>query len=230
MTRAGPPQATNLGASTLSRASAGRFSLYLRFLETHAATGAATISSGSLGEAVGVTASQVRKDLAQVGSLGHPGVGYPIAELIGALRLQLGLNRQWAVVVVGVGNLARALLRYRGFRQQGFRIVGLIDSDPGLVGQEIDGLRVRSVADMPATIAENHAELALLAVPAESAQEAADALVACGIRGILNFAPAVLRLPAGVRIVAIDLAAQLQQLAFLVQTSGADPVSESSGA
>jgi redox-sensing transcriptional repressor len=167
-----------------------------------------------------VTDAQVRKDLACLGNLGQPGIGYPTAELIAAIRGALGIDRDWAVALVGVGNLARALLRYRGFAQQGFRIVALFDVDPAKVGQRLDGLTISGVDQMPAVIAATGAELGLLTVPMEAAQQVADALVAAGIRGILNFAPAVLRLPSHVSLVSVDLAVQLEQLAFLVQVSG----------
>ena len=182
--------------------------------------GGAKVSSVQLGQALGVSDAQVRKDLATLGNLGHPGVGYRPQELIGAIRQALGLNREWSVALVGVGNLARALLRYRGFQQQGFRIVALFDADPAKVGQCIDGLEIHSPDQMSSVIARTGAELGLLAVPSETAQTVAEGLVAAGIRGILNFAPAVLRLPESVKLVSVDLAAQLEQLAFLVQMVG----------
>src|SRR5205085_6869667 len=118
------PEQDRLGApggqeAKLSRASVGRFSLYLRHLDRLQREGTATVSSGQLGDALGITDAQVRKDLAYLGNLGQPGIGYPTPELIQALRQRLGVDRTWKVVVVGVGNLARALLRYRGFEQQG---------------------------------------------------------------------------------------------------------------
>jgi redox-sensing transcriptional repressor len=167
-----------------------------------------------------VTDAQVRKDLAYLGNLGHPGIGYPTQELIAAIRTALGIDREWAVALVGVGNLARALLRYRGFKQQGFRIVALFDSDPNKIGQRVEGLEIHAPADLPRVVAATKAELGVLTVAAEAAQHVADALVAAGIRGLLNFAPVVLRLPPGVSLVAVDLAVQLEQLAFLVQMGG----------
>jgi redox-sensing transcriptional repressor len=220
MSKADPPpdpRGVPNGEPRLSRASVARFSLYLRHLEQFQRAGTKTVSSGQLGEALGVTDAQVRKDLAYLGNLGHPGVGYPTQEVIAALRRKLGVDREWRVAVVGVGNLARALLRYRGFQQQGFRIVALFDADPGKVGQSVDDLVVHSPEEMPAVVAATGAELGLLTVPAEAAQSVADALVAAGIRGVLNFAPVVLRLPAHVSLVAVDLTVQLEQLAFLVQ-------------
>jgi redox-sensing transcriptional repressor len=206
----------------LSRASVGRFSLYLRHLELFRREGIETVSSGQLGEALGITDAQVRKDLACLGSLGQPGIGYPAFELIAALRCKLGIDREWLTAVVGIGNLARALLRYRGFQEQGFRIVALFDSDPSKVGQRVEGLAVHAPADMPAVIATTGAELGMITVPSEAAQEAADALAAAGIRGLLNFAPVVLRLPAGISLVSVDLAVQLEQLAFLVHLANRD--------
>jgi redox-sensing transcriptional repressor len=208
------------GEGRLSRASVGRLSLYLRRLEGFLGEGTATVSSGQLGEALGVTDAQVRKDLGYLGNLGLPGVGYPIRELIGAIRRTLGIDREWGVAVVGVGNLARALLRYRGFQQQGFRIVALFDADPGKIGQWVEGLQVQPPERMAEVIRATGAELGLVTVPSESAQAVADALVAAGVRGLLNFAPHVLRLPPHVSLVAVDLTVQLEQLAFLVQWGG----------
>jgi redox-sensing transcriptional repressor len=206
----------------LSRPSAGRLSLYLRRLEILLREGSAKVSSGQLGDSLGVSDAQVRKDLASLGNLGHPGVGYQTEDLIAGIRRVLGLDREWAVALVGIGNLARALLRYRGFQEQGFRIVALFDADAGKVGQRVDGLAIHSPDEMPEVIAHTKAELGLLTVPSEAAQGVADALVAAGIRGILNFAPVVLRLPPPVRLVSVDLAVQLEQLAFLVQMSGTE--------
>jgi redox-sensing transcriptional repressor len=204
-------------SSRLSRASVVRLSLYLRRLKQLHQEGAATVSSGQLGEPLGISDTQVRKDLAALGSFGQPGIGYPTQELIAVIRRTLGIDREWAVVLAGVGNLARALLRYRGFREQGFHIVALLDSDPHKVGQEIDGLEVKPLSDAAEVIRATGAELGLLTVPAEAAQEVADVLVAAGVRGLLNFAPAVLRLPPRVSLVSVDLTVQLEQLAFLVQ-------------
>src|SRR5437660_1224620 len=127
-------RATNGSEARLSRASVGRLSLYLRRLETLLRQGTTRVSSGMLGEPLGVTDSQVRKDLASLGNLGHPGIGYAADELVSAIRRTLGIDREWRVALVGVGNLARALLRYHGFLERGFRIVALFDADPSKVG------------------------------------------------------------------------------------------------
>jgi redox-sensing transcriptional repressor len=217
-----PPVTADGGEPRLSRASVGRLSLYLRRLTRFQREGATTVSSGQLAESLGITDAQVRKDLASLGGLGQPGIGYPAGELSAAIRRTLGIDRDWSVALVGVGNLARALLRYRGFQQQGFRIVALFDADPAKVGQCVDGLTVHAPEEMAAVVSATGAELGLLTVPSEAAQAVADALVAAGVRGLLNFAPAILRLPPGVSLVSVDLTVQLEQLAFLVQMGGSD--------
>jgi len=175
------------------------------------------VSSSRIAEAVGVSDAQVRRDLAALGHLGQRGVGYDARELANAIRTALGIDRPWRAVLVGVGNLGRALLKYHGFRAQGFAIVGLFDSDPAKVGHEVEGLTVESVTTLPERVAALGAELGVLTVPAETAHTVAEALVEAGIRGILNFAPVVLKLPRRVRLVTVDLAIQLEQLAFQVQ-------------
>jgi redox-sensing transcriptional repressor len=207
----------------LSRASVHRFSLYLRHLERLQHEGSQKISSSQVGEALGINDAQVRKDLAYLGNLGQPGIGYPIGDLTAALRHRLGIDRPWPAVLVGVGNLARALLRYRGFQRQGFTFVALFDSDAAKVGHQVDGLPVHSPERMAEVIVATRAELAVIAVPAPAAQTVADTLVSAGIRGILNFAPTVLRLPPEVSLVSVDLAVQLEQLAFLVHLSQDEP-------
>jgi redox-sensing transcriptional repressor len=197
-------------------------SLYLRRLEELLREGTTRVSSTVLGEALGVRDAQVRKDLAPLGILGHPGVGYSAPELVSAIRRVLGIDRCWNVALVGVGNLARALLRYRGFADRGFRIVALFDADASKVGQRLEGLVIHDPADMPQVISETGAELGLLSVPSEGCQAVADALIAAGVRGLLNFAPQVLRVPPGISVVPVDLTVQLEQLAFLVQMSAAD--------
>jgi redox-sensing transcriptional repressor len=192
-------------------------SLYLRHLEDLLREHVTTVSSGQLGEPLGVTDTQVRKDLAYLGNLGLPGIGYPTHDLIAAIRRLLGIDRQWTVALVGVGNLARALLRYRGFAERGFRIVALFDSDPSKVGQRVDGLVIHAIDHVATVVRATGAELGVITVPSESAQAVADALVSAGVSGILNFAPTILRLPARVSLVSVDLTVQLEQLAFFVQ-------------
>jgi redox-sensing transcriptional repressor len=217
MSKVDPGRPTGPTDPRPSRASAARLSLYLRRLEAFRTEGVAKVSSRQLAAALGVGDAQVRRDLAQLGGLGHPGIGYATAELIAAIRQTLGLDREWPVILVGVGNLARALLRYQGFRQQGFRIEALFDSDPEKLGQTVDGLAIEPLDRLPEAVAATRAEIGILTVPSEAAQPVADRLIGAGIRGILNFAPVVLRLPAGVSQVTVDLTVQLEQLAFLIQ-------------
>lgn len=207
----------------LSLLTVNRLSLYLRRLEALDAEGVETVSSAQLAQHLGITDAQVRKDLAALGHLGYPGVGYYPRELIAVLRETLGLNTTWPVVLIGAGNLARALIKYRGFEQRGFRIVALFDADPGKIGEQIDQWTVQPMERLAELVSQHQAQLAIIAVPAAAAQEVAEALTACGIQGILNFAPVVLKVPPGVHVVAVDLALQLEQLAYLVRNqSGVD--------
>lgn len=205
--------------ASLSRATAQRLSQYLRCLP--AGPPGATVSSSQLARAVGVSDAQVRRDLAALGHLGQRGVGYDATALRAAVRRTLGIDRTWRAALVGVGNLARALLRYRGFREQGFEIVGLFDSDPQKVGQAVEGLTVRPVESLAEQVPLLKADLGVLTVPSESAQAVADALTRAGVKGLLSFAPALLRVPPHVRVVTVDLTIQFEQLAFLVRL-GAD--------
>jgi|YNPBryunderm2012_1023409.scaffolds.fasta_scaffold11368_2 redox-sensing transcriptional repressor len=202
--------------SRLSRATAHRLSQYLRCLRAESLN-SGTISSLELATAVGVSAAQVRRDLAALGHLGQRGIGYDANCLANAIRKTLGIDRTWRAVIVGVGNLARALLRYRGFGEQGFHFVGLFDVDPGKIGQSVEGIAIEAAAAIPQRIPALGAELAILTVPSESAQAVADQLIAAGVKGLMNFAPVLVRVPSGVQLVSVDLAIQLEQLAFLVQ-------------
>lgn len=204
----------------LSRAAAHRLSLYLRCLATWPSD-SGKISSGQIAESVGVNDAQVRRDLASLGHLGQRGIGYDVLELAHAIRQTLGTDRTWRAVLVGVGNLARALLRYQGFRAQGFEIVGLFDNDDKKIGTLVDGLTIEPLAMLPERVANARVDLGVLTVPAEMAQSVADLLAKAGIRGILNFAPVLLRPSKDVKIVAVDLAIQLEQLAFMVQLADA---------
>jgi redox-sensing transcriptional repressor len=212
----------------LSRAAAQRLSQYLRSVRVAARTGV-TVSSVELAQAVGVSAAQVRRDLAALGHLGQRGIGYDAAGLAEAIRRTLGIDRTWRAVLVGVGNLARALLKYRGFRDQGFQIVALFDSDPAKVGEVIEGLTVEPASAIAARVPALRAELGVLTVPSEPAQAVADALVAAGVKGLLNFAPVLLRTPPAVRVVTVDLAVQFEQLAFLVQVREPAPAAVKGG-
>lgn len=202
--------------SAIPEAVVSRLSLYLRELQHLIADGKETISSSQLGRQLGFTDAQVRKDLAHFGHFGHPGIGYRCQELIGQIRKILGTDREWRVALIGVGNLGRALLGYRGFSQQGFRIVAAFDTDPTKVGSHIEGVEVSHLDHLSDALVERQIELGMLAVPAAQAQEVADQLVAAGVGGIVNFAPVTLRVPDGVSIVGVDLARELEQVTFAV--------------
>jgi redox-sensing transcriptional repressor len=191
-------------------------SLYLRQLEAYQRQGQETVSSAQLGEPLSIKNAQVRKDLAFFGQFGHPGIGYRIEELIAALRGILGIDREWPLALVGMGNLGRALVRYRGFRARGFHVVALFDNDPAKIGQQHDGMVVETMDSLRKAVALRKIKLALLCVPAEVAQRVADLLVASGIYGILNFAPVMLSVPPHVSVVAVDLSVQLENLAYKV--------------
>jgi redox-sensing transcriptional repressor len=193
-----------------------RLSLYLRELQHLVREGRATISSSQLGKLLGFTDAQVRKDLAYFGHFGQPGIGYRCSELIDEIRSILGTDRQWTVTLVGVGNLGRALLRYRGFTSQGFRIVASFDVDARIIGSSIEGIPVYSLARLAEIVRQQRIQIALITVPADEAQQVADQLVIAGISGIVNFAPVTLSLPTEVSLVGVDLTTELEQIAFSV--------------
>jgi redox-sensing transcriptional repressor len=202
--------------SAVPAAVVSRLSLYLRELQHLVQQGTQTTSSSQLGERLGFSDAQVRKDLAHFGNFGHPGIGYRCDELISEIRRILGTDRRWSVALVGVGNLGRALLGYRGFESQGFSLAAAFDSDPAKVGTLVEGVEILAIERLPQILAERRIDLGLIAVPAPHAQAAADRLVAAGVRGILNFAPVTLALPEGVSQVGVDLARELEQVAFAV--------------
>jgi redox-sensing transcriptional repressor len=193
-----------------------RLSLYLRELQQLVRQGRATISSSQLGKLLGVTDAQVRKDLAYFGHFGHPGIGYRCDELIAEIRRILGTDREWVVTMVGVGNMGRALLRYKGFAAQGFRIVAAFDLDSRIVGTRIEGIPVYDPRQLAQVVRLQHIQLGMITVPAAHAQEVADQLVAAGVVGIVNFAPVTLSLPKEIGLVGVDLTTELEQLAFSV--------------
>lgn len=201
----------------IPEATVGRLPIYLRALVELAEGGASTVSSEALAEAAGVNSAKVRKDLSHLGSYGTRGVGYDVAYLIHQIRRELGLTQHWPIVIVGVGNLGHALANYRGFAERGFRTAALVDDDPAKVGEEVGGLIVRHVDELPQILCEHEAAMAVICTPASEAQRVADLLVAAGVRSILNFAPAVIQVPPGVSIRKVDLAIELQILAFYEQ-------------
>jgi redox-sensing transcriptional repressor len=196
-----------------------RLSFYLRQLEIYQKKGRRTISSKQLGVVLGYTDAQVRKDLAHFGQFGHPGVGYRVEELITRLRRILGTDKTWDVILIGAGNLGRALLAYQGFDSKGFRMVGVFDSDPRKVGTQLGDFVVRGSSTMVQFVRENSIRLAVMAVPADVAQDVADDLVTAGVQGILNFAPVALIVPPHMALNSVDMAVQLEQLSFQVSVA-----------
>lgn len=204
------------GEGQVPKAVVSRLSLYLRELQHLVRDGRETVSSSQLGEMLGFTDAQVRKDLAYFGQFGYPGVGYRCEELVAAIRGILGTDRNWPVIIVGTGNLGRALIGYKGFAQQGFEIAAAFDNDPAKVGRRIEGVPVHGVAELVEVVQRHHVRLGIIAVPVESAQAVADLLVRSGVTAILNFAPLTITLPEGIHHVGVDLAIELEQLSFAV--------------
>lgn len=202
----------------LPQPAVGRLSLYFRELHRMIDAEVTSVNSQELGNIVAVSPAVVRRDLSALGTIGRRGVGYDIATLIDRIGSVLGSGVQWKVVLVGVGSLGSALLRYRGFERLGFALSAAFDNDADRVGKSAGGVTVRDVTELEAILRQQPAELAILAVPAEHATEIAVRLTKVGIQGILNFAPATLRLPGNIAVVNVDLASELQRLAFSVQS------------
>lgn len=197
-----------------------RLSIYTRCLAELEEDGIKTISSQELAERFNLNSAQMRKDLAYCGEFGVRGTGYYVAGLRAELRKILGLDREWPVALVGFGNLGSALVHYKGFPRQGFRIVAIFDDDPAKIGREVDGIRVFAVHDIAREVRARSIQIAIIAVPADAAQAVADVLVAADIKTVLNFAPARLRVPRDVRAKDVDLSIELETLSFYLAKSG----------
>jgi len=191
-----------------------RLSVYTRCLLQLEEDGVKTISSQEMADRFNLNSAQVRKDLAYFGEFGVRGIGYYVAGLKGELQRILGLDRQWPVVLVGFGNLGSALFHYKGFGRQGFRIAAIVDDDPAKVAREVDSVPVVHSRDLAREARARGIQIAIVAVPAESAQAVTDQLVGAGIRAILNFAPARLKVPREVRLQNVDLSIELETLSF----------------
>jgi redox-sensing transcriptional repressor len=224
------PQRKSTPRTSIPKPAARRLSLYLRELSSRLEQGEETVSSKALGRTLGLTDAQVRKDLALFGQFGHPGRGYVISDLIDSLRKIMGRDRAWRACVVGAGNIGRALVSYDRFRREGFEMVAVFDGNPALAGSDVGGMKVRPMADLSAVVAAERINLGIVAVPRDAAQQVADALVAAGVRGILNFAPRRIEVREGIGIVSVDFTVALEQLAFQVAfgRDGADPLDEHS--
>ncbi len=195
----------------------GRLPIYLRALQRMAEKGKKTTSSQELGEYVGISAAQIRKDISQFGEFGKQGTGYSIPFLVDKLREILRVDRMWDVAVVGVGAVGHALVRYQGFANRGFRIAMIFDVDPAKVGQRVGEFVVEDAAKLTERVRAARLRIAMLAVPAPVAQEVADRLVQAGVRAILNYAPTSLNVPKGVHVQHIDPATHLQRMTYYLE-------------
>ena len=218
--RAPDDLASRRGRRSIPEATVARLPLYLRSLLEVASDGQATISSERLAEIAGVNAAKVRKDLSYLGSFGTRGVGYDVEYLLFQMNRELGLTQDWPVVIVGLGNMGKALANYGGFTERGFPVAALVDADPDKVGEHIGEHEIQPVKRLPELVAERGIAIGVIATPAAAAQDVADQLVAAGVTSILNFAPAVLSVPEGVSLRKVDLAVELQILSFHEQRRG----------
>lgn len=197
-------------------ATVSRLPIYLRSLSELPST-KATCSSQQLASLAGVNAAQVRKDLSALGPTGVRGVGYDVARLQETLRRVLGLTHRYAVAIVGAGNLGTALGTYPGFKTWGFEVVAVLDSDATKVGSDVAGVAVEPIADLERIVRQRDVTIAIIATPAVAAQEVSDRLTSAGVKSILNFAPAQLRVPEDVAVRRVHLSTELQILTFHLQ-------------
>lgn len=202
------------GRDGIPDATVARLPVYHRVLTALAERGVGTVSSEELAGAAGVNSAKLRKDLSHLGSYGTRGVGYEVEYLVYQIARELGLTQDWPVVIVGVGNLGHALAGYGGFASRGFRVVGLVDSDLSRRGEQVGDLSISHVDELEELVDRAGAQIGVIATPAASAQEVCDRLVAAGVTSVLNFAPTVLSVPDHVDIRKVDLAVELQILAF----------------
>ena len=198
----------------IPRATIERLSVYLQVLENLLREGVDVIPSGPLAEACNVNASQIRKDLTYFGEFGVRGVGYNVQALIRSIRESLGIDREWNCVLIGVGNLGKALLGHREFAHRGFNIVGAFDCDPFKIGEEYSGLEVVCTRRLKERVADLNVRIGIITTPPERAQRAANHLVDAGIKGILNYAPARIFVPDDVLVEYVDFFHHLYSLAF----------------
>ncbi|MGA8208998.1 MAG: redox-sensing transcriptional repressor Rex [Nocardioidaceae bacterium] len=236
----GAPAATSGRSSErgIPEATVARLPVYLRALTGLSDGGTAVCSSEELAGAAGVNSAKLRKDLSHLGSYGTRGVGYDVEYLRYQIAREIGLTQDWPVVIVGIGNLGHALANYSGFSSRGFRIVALLDADPARLGTDVGGLGVRPVDEIEALVEEHHVAIGVIATPASAAQSVCDRLVTAGVRSILNFAPTVLSVPAGVDVRKVDLSIELQILAYHEQRkslagdrlAGVEPLAVTEGA
>ena len=213
------PAVAERGGRRIPDATVARLPIYLRSL-IELGPQTLTVSSEQLAESAGVNAAKVRKDLSYLGSYGTRGVGYDVEYLLDHMRRALGMTQDWPVVIVGIGNLGAALANYGGFGSRGYPVAALVDADPEVVGRRYGDLVVRGADELAEVVAESGIAIGVITTPAGAAQSVADALVAAGVRSILNFAPTVLNVPPEVSLRKVDLAVEMQILSFYQQHGG----------
>ena len=195
-----------------------RLPIYLRGLLFLAEQGRQSVSSRNLADFLGVNSSQIRKDFSYFGDFGTPGVGYKTETLIKQIKKILKLDAVHKAVLVGVGNLGRAVLAYPGLVTYGFDIVAAFDTDPKKIGKRVGNIIIENASKV-ATLRQRKVELGIIAVPADGAQETADALVEAGVKGILNFSPCYITVPKKVKVLSIDIAMDLARLPYYMRAS-----------
>ena len=195
----------------------GRLPLYLRTLQLMLAESRQVTSSQELGERLGISAAQIRKDLSQFGEFGKQGTGYDIFFLVEQLKSILHVNKIWDMVVVGAGDVGHAISRYQGFSNRGFHVAMVFDNDPQKIGQKINDFTVQDIANLTSYVQEKGITIAMLAVPAAQAQQVTDMLVGGGVKAIVNYAPINLSVPKGVLVQYIDPVVHLQRMSFYLE-------------
>ena len=207
--------APHLKNKHIPRATIQRLASYIQVLESFDRDHVDVISSNPLAEACGVNGSQVRKDLAYFGEFGIRGVGYPVKSLISAITSSLGVDREWRLALIGVGNLGKAILNHNEFRIRKFNIMAIFDCDPFKIGERVHGLEVHCTADLKPMVAEMGLEMGIITTPPERAQRAAQHLMDAGLTSILNYAPARIKVPPHVHVEYVDFFHHLYALAFM---------------
>ena len=195
----------------------GRLPLYLRTLQLMNQEGRRVTSSQELGERLGISAAQIRKDLSQFGEFGKQGTGYNIDYLTDQLRQILHVNKVWDVAVIGIGDVGHALARYQGFANRGFKIALLFDNNPQKIGTTVDGFVIQDLSTIVSKIKEAGVLIAMLAVPVDQAQQVTNLLIEAGVKSILNYAPINITVPSGVRVQYIDPVLHLQRMTYYLE-------------
>jgi len=186
------------------------------FAETEKGRKLKTISSSEISEITGINSNQIRKDLAYFGKFGRRGIGYPVKDLVYSLKSILGSSRKWDIILVGAGNIGKALIRYRGFQKRGFTIKGIFDNNQSKIGKKIGNIEISDIKIIESFIRRRNIKIGIIAVPANAAQGVANHMIAGGIKSILNFAPITLKYPHYVKINTIDISVELERLVYFL--------------